>query len=183
MMKFLSKLILVKLLGWKLVGEAPKLKKSVVVFAPHTSWCDGFLGKMYFYIWGVRHVLLMASKYFIWPVNHVFRAFGFIPVGNTGRNALMDTINAINGADEMNVLICPEGHLKKVEKWNPGFYLIAKKCNVPIVLSFIDYKKKEVGILGVIENPGNAGEVWDKIRAAYEGIGPKYPEKFSLPTN
>lgn len=182
-MKYLSKLILVKCMGWKLVGEFLDLKKSVVIFAPHTSWCDGFIGKMFFYIWGVRHVLLMASKYFIWPVNHVFRAFGFIPVGNTGRNALIDTINSIRSADEMNVLICPEGHLKRVEKWNPGFYLIAKKCNVPIVLGFIDYKKKEAGIFGVITNLENEKDVWDKIRHAYKYVVPKYPEKFSLPTN
>jgi len=38
--------------------------------------------------------------------------------------------------------ISPEGTRSRVEKWKTGFYYIAQKANVPIVLMYMDYKKK-----------------------------------------
>ncbi len=33
-------------LGWEIVGEFPDLKKSIVIFAPHTAHIDAFYGKL-----------------------------------------------------------------------------------------------------------------------------------------
>jgi len=45
MMK-LSKTIL-RAFGWNLVGEFPDIKKSVVAMAPHTSYWDFVLSRLY----------------------------------------------------------------------------------------------------------------------------------------
>ena len=42
----LSRAIL-KTFGWTLIGKFPNIKKSVVVMAPHTSYWDFVIGKLY----------------------------------------------------------------------------------------------------------------------------------------
>jgi 1-acyl-sn-glycerol-3-phosphate acyltransferase len=40
--------------------------------------------------------------------------------------------------------LAPEGTRKKVDKWKTGFYKIAHKANVPIVMAGLDYGSKTV---------------------------------------
>ena len=42
--------------------------------------------------------------------------------------------------------IAPEGTRKRVEKWKTGFYYIALKANLPILMVSFDYIRKEVKI-------------------------------------
>jgi hypothetical protein len=51
--------------------------------------------------------------------------------------------------------------------------------NVPIVVSYLDYKKKEIGIKGVIYNSTNIGTVRKEIAELYSDVTAKYPENFS----
>ena len=44
MIRFLSKFIFIKLLGWKITGIVPDDKKIIAIVAPHTSWHDLFVG-------------------------------------------------------------------------------------------------------------------------------------------
>ena len=44
MIRFLSKLIFINLLGWKITGNVPEDKKIIAIVAPHTSWHDFFVG-------------------------------------------------------------------------------------------------------------------------------------------
>lgn len=48
----------------------------------------------------------------------------------------------------MNLVICPEGHLKAVDKWGKGFYVIAKMSDVPINVAVLNFKKKQIHIFG-----------------------------------
>ena len=57
---------------------------------------------------------------------------------------------------------------------------MAEKANVPIVVGYLDYKKKEIGIKGVIDNLINIREVKKEIAELYSDVTAKYPEKFSL---
>jgi len=80
----------------------------------------------------------------------------------------------------MHIIISPEGTRKKVIKWNKGFYYIAEKAKVPIVVVSIDYQKKEIGIIGVIDNLESSKYVMQQISAMYQHAAAKYPENFSL---
>ncbi len=44
--------------------------------------------------------------------------------------------------------VTPEGTRKRVNDWKKGFYFIALKANVPIVVAYFDYKKKEAVMKG-----------------------------------
>ena len=187
MIKSISKFILLRLLKWKIVGEFPTdVEKSIIIFAPHTSYWDGFLGKLFFLSIGIKHKLLMSKKYFWGPFNWIFRSLGFLPVdGVKGHNAILETVKMFESGDHLHILICPEGHLRLILKWNPGFLLMARRANVPIVIGYLDYAKKEAGVKGIIpkEVVQDTDEVWKRITDAYEGVTAKYPENFKLPEN
>lgn len=182
MIRRISSFIFFKLLRWKYVGEFPDCPKSIVIFAPHTSYLDGFLGKLFFLSVGVPHRLLMAKKYFVGPVGWILKSLGFEPVdGVKGRNAILDAVNVLGKSESMHILICPEGHLRLVEDWNPGFLLMARRAGVPILMGYLDYRTKEAGVKGVIPPGTDTDEVWWTISETYSGVTAKYPEKFKLP--
>lgn len=57
---------------------------------------------------------------------------------------------------------------------------MASKANVPIIVGYIDYKKKEIGIKGVLENLDNVKTVMQPISLMYKNVSAKYPDNFSL---
>ena len=173
------KYILTKVLGWKINGEFPDIKKSVVIFAPHTSSWDGFYGKLYLKNIRVQHKFLSKKELFKFPLNYFFRLYGSIPV-SSGKNFILQISEMYNSNKEIHIVLSPEGTRKKVTKWGKGFYYIAKNANVPIVVGYIDYTKKEIGIKGVIENISDMDDTMNRISKMYKNVNAKYPEDFTL---
>ena len=176
------KYILSNILGWKIIGEFPEIKKSVIIFAPHTSYWDGFYGKLYLMQLGIKYKFLSKKEFFKFPLKYFFLIFGSIPVDNT-KEFIDYVAGLVNNSKELHIVLSPEGHLAKVTRWKKGYYYMAEKANIPIVVSFIDYKKKEIGIKKVIYNPTNIGIVSNEIAELYSDVTAKYPEKFSLEIN
>jgi len=61
--------------------------------------------------------------------------------------------------------------------WKTGFYHIAMGANVPIVLGYLDYRRKVGGIGPVVHPTGNMEADMKIIQDFYAGITAKYPEK------
>ena len=57
-MKIISKYILTNVLGWEIKDKFPDIKKSVIIFAPHTSYFDGLYGKLYLMHSGINYKFL-----------------------------------------------------------------------------------------------------------------------------
>lgn len=53
-------------------------------------------------------------------------------------------IDLINANEYFVLAITPEGTRRNVVRWKTGFYFIALKAGIPLVLVSIDYKKKQV---------------------------------------
>ncbi|MBI5218529.1 MAG: 1-acyl-sn-glycerol-3-phosphate acyltransferase [Bacteroidia bacterium] len=180
-MKTISGYILTNILGWEIIGKFPDLKKAVVIYAPHTSYLDAFYGKLYFIELGIKHKFLSKKELFFFPMNIGMKLFRSIPVrGVLNKNAIYQVAEMLNKSDELLIIVSPEGTRSKVTRWNTGFYYMALKANVPIVVSFLNYKKKEIGVKGIIENPDNKKSVMQQINLMYKDVTAKYPEKFSL---
>ena len=79
----------------------------------------------------------------------------------------------------MVVGIAPERTRKRVEKWKQGFYHIAVGANVPIVLSFMDYKRKEAGVGKILYPSGDIEKDMSVIEEFYQGVNPKFPEYYN----
>ena len=177
-MKIVSRIIL-KILGWKAVGEMPPVSKSVIIFAPHTSYWDGLYGKLFLMQYKMNYKFLSKKEFFIFPLNIFFKMYGSIPVSNT-KEYIDEIVSILEKSDNLHIVLSPEGKRARTDHWKKGFYYIAKKAEVPIVLGFMDYDKKECGIKGVITNTDDMKETITEIGRIYKEVGAKHPENFSL---
>lgn len=172
-----------KLHGWTLDGQIPpEIKKCVVIEAPHTSMMDFVIGKMFFLSEGKPAFFLIKKELFKIPLlGCILKKMGGIPVDRSGHNNIVnDVTKAIKATDEIYIVMTPEGSRKLVTRWKRGFYYIAEKAEVPVIMGFINYKTKHCGYGPVLNLSGNFDEDWKIIEGFYRGMGAKYPEKFNL---
>ena len=178
-MKTISKFILTGVLGWKIKGAFPEIKKSVIIFAPHTSYWDGLYGKLYLMQLDINYKFLSKKEFFKFPLKYFFIIFGSIPVYKN-KEYIDHIAGLFNNSKELHIVLSPEGQLAKITRWKKGYYYMAEKANVPIVVGYLDYKKKEIGIKGVIDNLNKYWcSVTNKLQL-YKDVTAKYPENFSL---
>lgn len=178
----LSIFILKKLMGWTTVGELPPEKKVVFLAAPHTSIWDAAMGYMYFRTLGGRLKIMIKKEAFFWPANWIIRSIGGFPVDRSNSSSLMvGLIHEMQKADKFYLAICPEGSRKPVKKWKTGYHTIARETGCAVYLTFIDYKKKIVGISRKVELTDNARADTERIQGIYESmhLTPLYPENFA----
>ncbi|MCK9206880.1 MAG: 1-acyl-sn-glycerol-3-phosphate acyltransferase [Salinivirgaceae bacterium] len=173
--------VLTKALGWKIGREFPDIKKSIIIFAPHTSYFDSVYGKLFINEIGIKHAFLSKKELFFFPMNVIMKWYGSIPVrGVKGENAIFKVSKMFEESESLHIVLSPEGTLAKVSKWNKGFYYMAVKANVPIIVGYLDYQKKEIGVKGVIYNLESLEDVMSQISVMYKDVTAKYPENFSL---
>ena len=180
MKKAIAKFIL-WLQGWRVVGDIPSdIPKYVILVAPHTSNWDFVIGRAFGYTLGIEAKYLGKSQLFKPPYGWFFRWMGGIPVDRTQHNSLVDfTIDLFNRSEQLIVGLAPEGTRKKVDRWKQGFYYIAVGANIPIVLSYMDYKKKEAGVGKIIYPSGELEKDLQIIEDFYKTINPKIPELYN----
>jgi len=168
-------------LGWKITGEFPDIKKSIIIFAPHTAHIDAFYGKLGITEMGIKYKFLSKKELFFFPMNLVMKKFGSIAVrGVKNQNAIYQIAELLNNSDELHIVISPEGWIKKVSDWNKGFYYMALKAKVPIIVASLDYSKKEMGIKGVIYDLEDYDSVINQMNTWYKDVSGKCPEQFVL---
>lgn len=179
MKKAISHLIL-KILGWKIIGDIPTEKKYVIILAPHTSNWDFIIGRCFGYILGIEAKFLGKSQLFKFPYGWIFTLMGGIPVDRSKHNNLVSfAIDLFNNTKQLVLGIAPEGSRSRVDSWKLGFYHIAVGANIPIAISFLDYTKKEAGIKLMFKPEGKLENDLKNIEAIYKNIEPKYPEKYN----
>lgn len=180
-MKRISKFIYNKILGWRIRGEFPILSKCVIAVAPHTSNWDFPIAKLAYASIGRTANFLIKAEWFVFPFNLFFKSLGGIPVIREKNISLTDTLAAeFDRRNQMQLAITPEGTRKPVHEWKKGFYYIAFKAGIPILLVGLDYGRKEAISLGVIHPSGDYDTDIQKIKSHYKGIHAKKPENFLL---
>lgn len=135
---------ILKCLGWKIVGNIPAdLKKFICAVVPHTSNWDFPLGIL------VRSALNRNVKFigkhtlFKFPYGFIFYWLGGYPVNRKKSANMVDAVVKIfNEKENFGICLAPEGTRKKVDKLKTGFYHMAKKAGVPIILVQFDYEHK-----------------------------------------
>lgn len=179
MIKFFSRLLL-RLAGWNIREDTlPDIRKAVLLVAPHTSNVDFFIGRLAFNILGVKAAFLIKKEVFIFPFGPLLRKMGGIPVDRKRNTRLVEQLsNYFRENSELMLIFTPEGTRSYASRWKKGFYYVALKAEVPIVLSYIDYKKKEGGMGPVIYPTGDIDSDLEKIIGFYRDIGPRHPKKF-----
>lgn len=180
-MKRFSKFIFNKILGWRVKGEFPFLPKCVIAVAPHTSNWDFPIAKLAYSSIGRTANFLIKAEWFVFPFSLLFKSLGGIPVNRSKNTSLTDSLALeFEQRDQMQLAITPEGTRKPVKEWKRGFYYIALKAGVPILLAGLDYGKKEALYLGIIQPSGDYERDIEEIKSRYKGILGKKPENFLL---
>lgn len=180
-MRKFSTFIFQKLLGWRIQGDFPELSKCVIAVAPHTSNWDFIIAKVGYASIGRTANFLIKEEWFFFPFNLFFKSIGGIPVTRVKNTSLTDTLAVeFNKREEMQLAITPEGTRKPAHEWKKGFYYIALKAGVPILLVGLDYKKKVAQSLGLIHPTGDYEQDIVEIKSRFKGIQGKFPENFVL---
>ncbi len=168
--------------GWKTGQYAPKyIDKMVMIGAPHTSNWDFPIAMAALYIMGVKVRYLAKKELFKFPLGVLLRAMGGIAVDRSRSTNLVDAmVQAFHDHEHMIMLIPPEGTRGYVKEWKSGFYHVAVQANVPIVMGYLDYQKKEAGVSDPFYPTGDYVKDLETIKTFYRSISPKYPELSSL---
>lgn len=177
MMHRLAKFIYYRILGWKLVGRFPELDQCVVIVVPHTHWVDFFLGLL------VRSVVAEEINYigkkslFKPPFGWFFRWTGGAPVDRSKNSNTVDSVvELFKRRKRFRLALAPEGTRKKVDTLKTGFYHMAKKAGVPIVMVAFDFGRRQVRIAAPFHPTDAMEEDFKKIHAFYKGVKGRVPE-------
>jgi len=181
-MSFISKIIL-RLFGFKLRGEFPKVDKMVVIAAPHTSAWDFIIGYLALKGFNLKPFFVIKKEYFFFPLKYILRLLGGIPIdrGNIKNNFVEKMVEEFNKRKKFCLVITPEGTRKKTNRWKKGFYLIAQNANVPIVVTKLDYGNKLLGPVKTILPSGNYFYDLQIIAECYKNVIGKNKDNFDLP--
>ncbi|TXE11539.1 acyltransferase [Seonamhaeicola algicola] len=180
-MRWLSKFVYFKLLRWKVVGNINlsknTIKKAVIIAAPHTSWHDFYIGVLLRSVIKVKTNFIAKKSLFKFPFGWFFKSLGGTPVNRfSNENKVQAIVEIFNNHDEFRITLAPEGTRKKVLQWRTGFYFIAKKANVPIIMITFDYKNKQNKISEPFYPTNNKEADFSFMQDFFKNVEGKIPE-------
>lgn len=181
MLQHLSHKILYDWMGWRTNVTQPTPKKCIICVAPHTSNWDFLIGQLYYASIGLTSQFLMKREWFIWPLSILLRRIGGIPVERSRHTSLTDQMaaNALR-SERFSLAVTPEGTRSLVHQWKRGFYYIALKANLPILLYAIDYPSKTITCTYTLHPTGDVETDMRTIMHYYRQFHGKHPEKFAV---
>lgn len=168
-----------KLSGWRIEGKPPHfLPKFVMIVAPHTSSWDFFVGVAARSIAHLEYVKFLGKvELFKWPQGILMRSLGGYPVDRSKNNNLVDNVvDIFNSKERFSIALTPEGTRKKVKKLRSGFYHIAKKAGIPIVMVGFDFERKLIDIQKPFYPTENTEKDMDEIWNYFSGVSGAKPE-------
>ena len=117
-----------------------------MIIAPHTSGRDLIICLAFRKALHLERFKFIGKKeLFRPPFGFLFRWVGGIPADRTNPTHLVEQIVlCFEENPEFIIALSPEGTRKKVDRLRTGFYHIAKKARVPIVMIGLDYAKKQI---------------------------------------
>lgn len=179
--KLFKKLFLAQ--GWSFEGEFPNYPKAVAIASPHTSNIDGWYGFLAIAALGVKASVLGKDSLFKFPFKSVLNWAGVLPVKRDTANGLTEqAVQALRSTDKIWIALAPEGTRKRASKIKSGFYWIAYRAEVPIVMFSFDYDHKKIYCLGAMQPTGNYDSDLAYILAQYKGkFSARNPQWLALP--
>ncbi len=167
--------MILKAMGWTLVGKLPNLKKAIIIGGPHTSNWDLFLAMGSMLSVGLKFSWMMKKEAFIWPLGGLWKSLGGIPID---RGAKIDVIGQVKNWFEVHdsvwLGITPEGTRSKVDAYKTGYLRIAKAIEVPLFIVGIDSVNKRVVLDRVWHPDGDIqtenAAIKNYVDSTYRGI-------------
>lgn len=174
----LARLVL-RTLGWRVMGTMPDLPKFIIIAAPHTSNWDFPLGILAKAAMGLGVSFFGKDTLFRGPLGWFMRWQGGKPVDRQAPHGVVaETIRIVRESPHFVLAIAPEGTRKRVREWKSGFYHLAHGAGIPIVPAHLDFGRREVRFSAPFWPTGDAERDIAAIRAGYRGTEGRRPELY-----
>ena len=173
--------LLYKRMGWTKEVREPHPDKYIICLAPHTSNWDFLIGQLYVHAEGIKSNFLMKKEWFVWPLGPLFKAMGGIPVWRSKHTSMTDNLaQTAKDAKQFHLCITPEGTRSLNPEWKKGFYFIASKAQIPILLYGMDYEKRHIQCTKTILPTGDIDKEMREIKLYFKDFKGKHPELFTI---
>lgn len=171
---------LLKVLGWRIEARFPDLPKLVIVGAPHTSNWDGVVGVAAIVALGLRINWFAKDSLFRWPFRGILLWLGGVPIRrHKARGIVEQTADIFRESEKMYIVLAPEGTRSRAPTWKTGFHRIARAADAPILLAYVDYRRKVVGTGPLIQSTDDYAADLQVIQDFYRDKTPRHPERFA----
>ena len=87
---------------------------------------------------------------------------------------------AARRAEHFMLCITPEGTRSLNPEWKKGFYYIAQKAEIPILLYGVDYEKRLISCTKTIIPNGDIDTQMRDIKLYFKDFKGKNPDKFTI---
>lgn len=146
--------------------------------APHTSSADVVVCLAFRKVLHLeRFRFIGKQELFKPPFGFFFRKMGGIPVDRFQQHGFVDQVAAMfKDKDEFIIGLSPEGTRKKVDRLRTGFYHIAKKAGVPIVMLGLDFENRQLIFAEPFYTSHDEQADLDRIIQFFGPIKGKHPE-------
>ena len=175
--------------GWKMVNDVPPdLKQYVIMAAPHTSNWDFIYALGCFHTIGLPIRFTIKEEWLRWPFKGFMQSIGALGINRAPKedgsrpSQTEAMVQLFTNHPELAMLVTPEGSRSKRDRWKTGFYHVAQQANVPILLGYMDYPKREAGVTALFYPTGDIEADLKKVMEFYDKITPRFPEKYSPDT-
>lgn len=160
--------------GYRIEGSAPAVAKCVVLGAPHTSNWDFVFVLGAVETLGMRPAFIGKHTLFRWPMTRFMYDMGGVSVDRSRRNAnyVSQVADAFARADQLALVIAPEGSRTSHGEWRSGFWHIARAAGVPIVPAWVDQDGRRGGIGEALWPSDNFASDLAKLAAFYRSKRP-----------
>ncbi len=176
--------LLFKRMGWTAEVTEEHPDKYIICLAPHTSNWDFLIGQLYSRSRGMKSNFLMKKEWFFWPLGPIFRRMGGIPVWRSKKTSMTDNLaETARKLPVFQLCITPEGTRSKNPDWKKGFYFIAQKAGIPILLYGVDYEQRHIVCTKTIIPDGDVEGQMREIKLYFKNFKGKHPENFSIGDN
>ena len=168
-------------MGWTKDITVAHPDKYIICLAPHTSNWDFILGQLYSCAEGLRINYLMKKEWFFWPLGPIFRKTGGIPVYRDKKTSMTDNLaETAKRSESFRLCITPEGTRSRNPDWRKGFYFIALKAGLPILLYGLDFDKKLIQCTKCIMPTGDVEKDMQEIKQYFADYKGRHPENFAI---
>jgi len=172
--------VALRLLGWRYEGgRGDMLRKAVLIAAPHQTNWDLLYTLLASFAMDMPIQFMMKHTLFRFPLNLLWPRLGGVSVNRkAAANLVQQMVREFETRDDMILVIAPEGTRGHVPHWKLGFYWMALKADVPVLIGAIDYKTRKVHVGPAVRMTGDLDEDFAALRAHYlprVGVDPRYP--------
>ena len=168
MMSWLAKIVFLRLMGWRIEGDFPPLKKLIVAVFPHTRNMDFIVGVLTRAVLNEKISYVGKKELFNPFTGWFFRALGGAPIDrSSNKNKVSAIAKIFKEKEAFRMAIAPQGTRKKVDSWKTGFYYIAMEAEVPILLVHFNYPLKKVSFLKLFYPTGDIEKDLNEMKAHF----------------